>query len=89
MGKMGLTLNEEKTRVVNVWQDRIRFLGFEMGMRYSGRTVIRQWNPTGQRQADTIRLWRKVKAAMYTDLSEKPVKGRMPRVVGKEISILD
>jgi len=38
MGKLGLTLNEEKTRVVNVWQDSIRFLGFEMGIRVSGRT---------------------------------------------------
>jgi len=38
MGKMGLSLNEEKTRVVNVWQDRIRFLGFEMGICRSGRT---------------------------------------------------
>jgi hypothetical protein len=53
-----------------------------------GGRVIRLWNPTGQRQADTIRLWRKVKAAMYTDLSEKPVKGRVPRVAGKEISIM-
>jgi len=38
MGKMGLSLNEEKTRVVDVWQDRIRFLGFEMGIQRSGRT---------------------------------------------------
>lgn len=38
MGKMGLSLNEEKTRVVNVWEDRIRFLGFEMGIARSGRT---------------------------------------------------
>jgi alpha-mannosidase len=54
-----------------------------------GGLVIRLWNPTGRRQADTIRLWRKVKAAGYTDLSEKPVKGmRVPRVAGKEISIM-
>ena len=54
-----------------------------------GGLVIRLWNPTGQRQADTIRLWRKVKAAGYTDLSEKPVMGvRVPRVAGKEISIM-
>lgn len=38
MGKMVLSLNEEKTRVVNVWEDRIRFLGFEMGIARSGRT---------------------------------------------------
>lgn len=38
MGKLGLSLNAEKTRVVNVWDDRIRFLGFEMGMQRSGRT---------------------------------------------------
>ena len=38
MGKMGLSLNEEKTRVVNVWEGRIRFLGFEMGIARSGRT---------------------------------------------------
>jgi RNA-directed DNA polymerase len=38
MEKMGLRLNEEKTRVVNVWEGRIRFLGFEMGISRSGRT---------------------------------------------------
>jgi hypothetical protein len=38
MGKMGLSLNEDKTRVVDVWRDRIRFLGFEMGIQRSGRT---------------------------------------------------
>jgi len=38
MGKMGLSLNEEKTRVVDVWRERIRFLGFEMGIQLSGRT---------------------------------------------------
>lgn len=38
MGKMGLSLNEEKTRVVDLWRERIRFLGFEMGMQHSGRT---------------------------------------------------
>lgn len=38
MGRMGLSLNEEKTRVVNVWREPIRFLGFEMGIRISGRT---------------------------------------------------
>jgi group II intron reverse transcriptase/maturase len=38
MGKLGLSLNEEKTRVVDVWRQRIRFLGFEMGIQRSGRT---------------------------------------------------
>ena len=38
MGKMGLNLNEEKTRVVDVWRERIRFLGFEIGIQSSGRT---------------------------------------------------
>ena len=38
MGKLGLSLNEEKTRVVNVWQERIRFLGFEIGIARSGCT---------------------------------------------------
>ena len=38
MGKMGLSLNEEKTRVVDVWRERIRFLGFEIGIQVSGRT---------------------------------------------------
>jgi retron-type reverse transcriptase len=38
MEKMVLNLNDEKTRVVNVWKDRIRFLGFEMGIQRSGRT---------------------------------------------------
>jgi len=38
MGKMGLSLNEEKTRVVDVCRDRIRFLGFEMGIQLSWRT---------------------------------------------------
>lgn len=38
MGKLGLNLNEEKTRVVDVWQERIRFLGFEIGIQRSGRT---------------------------------------------------
>lgn len=37
-GKMGLSVNEEKTRVVNIWQERIRFLGFEAGIARSGRT---------------------------------------------------
>jgi group II intron reverse transcriptase/maturase len=38
LGKMGLSLNAEKTRVVDVWRERIRFLGFEMGIQRSGRT---------------------------------------------------
>ena len=38
MGKLGLNLNEEKTRVVNTWQDRFGFLGFEMGIACSVRT---------------------------------------------------
>jgi len=38
MGKLGLSLNEEKTRVVDVWKERIRFLGFEIGIARSGRT---------------------------------------------------
>ena len=38
MGKMGLNLNEEKTRIANLWQERIRFLGFEMGIARSART---------------------------------------------------
>jgi group II intron reverse transcriptase/maturase len=39
MGKMGLQLNEEKTRVVNVRSDKISFLGFEIGMQVNGRTA--------------------------------------------------
>jgi hypothetical protein len=35
---MGLSLNAEKTRVVDVWRERICFLGFEMGIARSGRT---------------------------------------------------
>ena len=38
MGRMGLSLNEDKTRVVDVWRERIRFLGFELGIQRSGRT---------------------------------------------------
>lgn len=38
MGKMGLNLNEEKTRVANLWRERMRFLGFEMGIARSGCT---------------------------------------------------
>jgi RNA-directed DNA polymerase len=38
MGKMGLDLNEEKTRVVDVWRERICFLGYEIGISRSGRT---------------------------------------------------
>jgi RNA-directed DNA polymerase len=38
MGRMGLSLNEEKTRVVDAWQERFRFLGFEIGIQRSGRT---------------------------------------------------
>ena len=42
MGRMGLSLNEDKTRVVDVWRERIRFLGFELGILFypsSGRTT--------------------------------------------------
>ena len=54
-----------------------------------GGLVIRLWNPTGQRQADTIRLWRKVKGAGYTDLREIPIKSaREARVTGKEIAVI-
>ena len=53
-----------------------------------GGLVIRLWNPTGRRQADTIRLWRKVKAADYADLGEQPLKGAEgPHVEGREIGI--
>ena len=53
-----------------------------------GGLVIRLWNPTESKQVDTIRLWRKVKSAGYTDLRELPTKGvAKPRVVGKEISV--
>lgn len=38
LGKMGLSLNEEKTQVVDVWRKRICFLGFEIGIQRSGRT---------------------------------------------------
>ncbi|MEI8140229.1 MAG: glycoside hydrolase family 38 C-terminal domain-containing protein [bacterium] len=53
-----------------------------------GGLVIRLWNPTGQRWADTIRLWRKVKDSKYIDLNEKPIKNSgVPRVVGNEITV--
>jgi len=37
LGKLGLRLNEEKTREVNAWQDRFDFLGFTFGLS-TGRT---------------------------------------------------
>jgi hypothetical protein len=38
LGKLGLSLNEEKTRVVNTWKDRFDFLGFTVEMAKSPRT---------------------------------------------------
>ena len=38
MGKMGLSLNAEKTRVVNIWDERIRFLGFDIGIGHGLKT---------------------------------------------------
>jgi len=36
--RLGLSLNEEKTRVVNTWKDRFDFLGFTVEMAKSPRT---------------------------------------------------
>ena len=36
--KLGLRLNEEKTRVVNTWKERFDFLGFTVEMAKSPRT---------------------------------------------------
>lgn len=53
-----------------------------------GGLVIRLWNPTGQRQTDTLQLWRKVKSARYTDLRELPTKGEgAPLVAGKTVAV--
>jgi group II intron reverse transcriptase/maturase len=38
LGKLGLSLNEEKARVVNTWRDRFDFLGFTVEMAKSPRT---------------------------------------------------
>jgi group II intron reverse transcriptase/maturase len=38
LGKLGLSLNEEKTRIVNTWKDRFDFLGFSVEMAKSPRT---------------------------------------------------
>jgi RNA-directed DNA polymerase len=38
LGDLGLTLNEEKTRVVNACQESFKFLGFTIGIRRSQRT---------------------------------------------------
>jgi len=38
LDRLGLTLNEEKTRVVNVWRESFVFLGFEVRNRISHRT---------------------------------------------------
>jgi hypothetical protein len=38
LGRMGLTLNEAKTRVVDVYQGKFTFLGFEIWMTKSDRT---------------------------------------------------
>ena len=53
-----------------------------------GGLVIRLWNPTGQRQTDTVRVYRKVKAACYTDLRELPDKTMgVPRVAGRDVAV--
>ena len=36
--RLGLSLNEEKTRVVNTWKERFDFLGFTVEMAKSPRT---------------------------------------------------
>ena len=38
LGKLGLSLNEEKTRIVNTWEDQFDFLGFSVEMAKSPRT---------------------------------------------------
>lgn len=54
-----------------------------------GGLVIRLWNPTARKQTETIRLWRTVKTARYTDLREMPAKGAgSPRVTGGGITVV-
>jgi len=43
-----------------------------------GGLIIRLWNPTGARQRETLKLWRKVKRAARVSLSEDPIKGKAP-----------
>ena len=38
LGNLGLSLNEEKTRIVNTWEDQFDFLGFSVEMAKSPRT---------------------------------------------------
>lgn len=50
--------------------------------------VIRLWNPTAARQGRVIRFWRRVKRALYADLSEQPAgTSRQPRIEGKTVSV--
>lgn len=37
MAKLGLTINEEKTSLRNVWQDRFDFLGYALGPHHNGK----------------------------------------------------
>lgn len=53
-----------------------------------GGLVVRLWNPTGRRQTDALRLWRRVASARYVRLDETPAPGRSrPRIDGRSVTI--
>ena|ERR1700675_2020794 len=54
MGRIGLTLNEQKTSIRDAWKESVDFLGYTFGLRYrwqngkpySGCAAVRKEHPT-------------------------------------------
>ena len=51
MGKLKLTVNEEKTRICTVPEGEFDFLGYTFGRMYSARTGRRVWGTGHRRRA--------------------------------------
>ena len=49
--------------------------------------IVRLWNPTAQRQTDTLTLWRPVQRAELIELSEAPAEGPSPEVRGNSVTV--
>ncbi len=63
MGNMGLSLNEEKTRIVNAWRQPFDFLGYTYGTLWSVNTG-RQYLGTRPSRKSVKRLRRKVRTLL-------------------------
>jgi len=56
MGKLKLTVNEEKTRICKVPEGEFDFLGYSFGRMYSARTARHAWDTGHRRKASSAWL---------------------------------